>query len=747
MDFLFWEANKKMSEKLRRCVPTIKLIGGTGTGKTEIAIAFAEPRAQEILKRCVGTTNSTLCEKLFVYTDDEKKKDELIVAVEKKRDLLERGKFVETLVNALARVVIEDGKTQSAVRDEIKQKIEQYLIEEINETSNKKTVYGFLKETKKHEIAEKIAEICTRDTYKYFRCFFEIYHTTKNSMTEMEVKGSSKKFLYAIKMNVEKSLDLMEQSFKKEIWERWDEINNELNSIFLQYFEEDGNNLYVKKINLNEQNDIDKSFVECMFTSNSLWNGEKLSLEIFCEKIYIHVPCRKDICTNKKATQEFRHTLKKNMEFGILDTCGLKNSASKEMYLNEMVYQGEADALVFVMPMMGDTNAEELYELYCDILSRYKKRIPIYILCNKVDLYLEDRMGEKLVEIDEEFIEKEGRKEEIEWQIEQEIKNRRDKLKEQLKNIQNKARKDEEIEVYLCALGRGFKGSRVEKLISDYDIDNVLISIIEKVNSRLENEKVDQKICVSKDIDVKINRVRLKKEIHNHIHEIAIDKKVFVPGVININSNLGVIPDKENYKLFRERLKYGDGYNANMCEAYYYKCGSFSVDFPANLRNFCSNVYEIVQNVVEVKGRNIFLGYDDYEKFIKKISDNIEAKKFVRILLYDDALYEAEKNNFSDAKKFYVFLRNSKSYFTKEEIEEEKFVDAMESVITEAIWKISERDCEVRINFVEEDYRNRRENDCEERINFVEVMENGDNEWVEKWLEERRKGGSIFRKN
>ena len=38
----------------------IKLIGGTGDGKTEFSVVFAEPRARKILIKCVGKTNSTV---------------------------------------------------------------------------------------------------------------------------------------------------------------------------------------------------------------------------------------------------------------------------------------------------------------------------------------------------------------------------------------------------------------------------------------------------------------------------------------------------------------------------------------------------------------------------------------------------------------------------------------------------------------------------------------------------------------
>lgn len=686
-----------MLEYFNPYVPTIKLIGGTGTGKTEIAIAFAEPRAREVLKRCVGTTNSTLCEKLFVYTDDPKKKDEIVVAVEKNKDLLEREKFVEILVNALAKVVIENGKAQVLKVEENKEKIKQYFIEEIDKICNKRTVLGVLNEDPKKDIAEKIAKICIDDSYGYCQHFFEIYYETKNNMTEIETKGNSEKFLYAIQVEIEKSLDLMEKEFKERIWKCWEEINKWLNNIFDEYFEEGTDNLYVKKINLEKQDKKDKHFIDHMFTSNDVWEGEGLSLEIFCNKIYIHVPLRTDISSIKK-NEGFCNTLREKTQFGIQDTCGLKNCATKED-LNEIIYRGNTEALVFVMPMIGDANAEEFYELYCSALSKYKRRIPIFIVCNKADLYIEDRIGNKLLDIEpllEQLIDEKTI--EIEHQIKQKIDEKTKQLKEEINKIKNTSRKDE-IEVYPCVLARSSRGSRAEKIINDYNIENVLEKIIENVDCYLQ-EISNNKILIKKDItiddmnkNIEINKVKLQKEIHKRINEITTQKKVFSPGMLNINWNMGGIPDTESYKLLKKRLKYGEGYTSNMCEAYYYKCKSFSVDFTANLHNFCDGIHEIIKSVVELDKNNVFCVEDGYEKFLKKISDNIENKRFVSILLYDGALYEAEKNNFSSEKKFRIFLMKSKSHFVKEEIDEGKFCDALEKVIREAVQRTLEMNC------------------------------------------------------
>ena len=66
---------------------------------------------------------------------------------------------------------------------------------------------------------------------------------------------------------------------------------------------------------------------------------------------------------------------------------------------------------------------------------------------------------------------------------------------------------------------------------------------------------------------------------------------------------------------------------------------------------------------------------------------NVDAKKFVSILLYDHALHDAELTGFGFGTYFSGFLKNSMPYFYKGMIDEKQYTDALELVIKEAIKK------------------------------------------------------------
>ena len=91
----------------------IKLIGGTGDGKTEFSVVFAEPKARKILIKCVGKTNSTVRERMLVYTTALNGK--VIVAASISEEILERKVFSEMVITAIAKVVRLNGKVVASM--------------------------------------------------------------------------------------------------------------------------------------------------------------------------------------------------------------------------------------------------------------------------------------------------------------------------------------------------------------------------------------------------------------------------------------------------------------------------------------------------------------------------------------------------------------------------------------------------------------------------------------------------------
>lgn len=671
----------------------IKLIGGTGDGKTEFSVVFAEPRARKILIKCVGKTNSTVRERMLVYTTALNGK--VIVAASISVEILERKVFSEMVITAIAKVVRLNGKVVASMVGKAESDFEEELFSQLSERNNTCAVFNFLTEQQKKEFVEKIVGVYRK--FHFSEHDYEIYNATKNNMSEKEAKENSNKFLGALKIEVERIISLIDKDFTNELLEICEETNEILRDKFFEYFNEENiseDGLYYKEISL-EETEEDNRFIGAMFTSNNLQAGERLSLEVLCGQIFIYTPMNKavrDIIANDKNASQVFIDEHGEYTFGILDTRGLYHTGvvndDNADYLNELIYQGDTDAVAMVVPLQGDTNEKKIYELYRKLLEAYKKQTPLFMVNNKVDLYIDALRKDDF--IDDPFsvsmdVANEMSADEIIEQVNKRVK----ELQGELQEAQNKARRNLEIVALPCYLKRD-EGMKHEEVVRKYNIVNVVKSILLQTAEFLVRTSVKIPITLlgEEDVDVEINRDELIKCVRAHILESETDKKVFEPGSKNIGDNMGICPHGNSYNALKRRLRYGDGYSCKIEENYYINCKSFTIDFTGNLRNFISENFishTVHMTMKLVNGR--FPGQKEDELFWKQIARNVDAKKFVSILLYDKAMRDAELTGFGFGTYFRGFLNNSIPYFYKGMIDENQYVDALEKVLKDAVKK------------------------------------------------------------
>lgn len=671
----------------------IKLIGGTGDGKTEFSVVFAEPRARKILIKCVGKTNSTVRERMLVYTTALNGK--VIVAASISEEILERKVFSEMIITAIAKVVRLNGKVVASMVGKAESDFEEELFSQLSERNNTCAVFNFLTEQQKKEFVEKIVGVYRK--FHFSEHDYEIYNATKNNMSEKEAKENSNKFLGALKIEVERIISLIDKDFTNELLEICEETNEILRDKFFEYFNEENiseDGLYYKEISL-EETEEDNRFIEAMFTSNNLQAGERLSLEVLCGQIFIYTPMNKavrDIIANDKNASQVFIDEHGEYTFGILDTRGLYHTGvvndDNADYLNELIYQGDTDAVAMVVPLQGDTNEKKIYELYRKLLEAYKKQTPLFMVNNKVDLYIDALRKDDF--IDDPFsvsmdVANEMSADEIIEQVNKRVK----ELQGELQEAQNKARRNLEIVALPCYLKRD-EGMKHEEVVRKYNIVNVVKSILLQTAEFLVRTSVKIPITLlgEEDVDVEINQDELFKCVRAHILESETDKKVFEPGSKNIGDNMGICPHGNSYNALKRRLRYGDGYSCKIEENYYINCKSFTIDFTGNLRNFISENFishTVHMTMKLVNGR--FPGQKEEELFWKQVARNVDAKKFVSILLYDKAMRDAELTGFGFGTYFRGFLNNSIPYFYKGMIDENQYVDALEKVLKDAVKK------------------------------------------------------------
>jgi len=669
-------------------VHVLKLTGGTGDGKTEIATVFASKEARTVLLKGVGRTNSTLKERLLVYSEDYT--DKLLVAVKLNTEPYDKLSLSDLFVSSVAKVVRSQGKVVASIAGRDEEELEKYLIQEMQAKNNAKAVLSFLTEEQKTKMVSDLVDIY--HGYHMSEYNYEIYNSVRNNLPEGEAKDNSTKFLSALKYEVERMIDMQGEKLRESLWNVLAGINQWLHEVFFEYFSkrdisEDG--YYYKEIYLANP---DETFIDAMFTANDIQNGQRLSLEVFCNDIVIYIPVSRAITkiirSNGKTNAIFKDNRDK-VAFGIFDTRGLFHAENTEDdnadYLSDLLYQGDADALLMVVPLFGDSNEKKIQELYKTAFATYSKQIPAFMIHNKVDLFVDsirkDNYMDDPLSMDMELGQELSCKEII-----RAISAREQELREEIQNAQTKSRQNLKIKSLSCYLKRD--GSMLEEIVKRYNISNVIMTIFSDTADYLEKSAV--KILVKTDrpeseVVVRIDKERLAEIVHEYLLKDVTNKKVFAPGLADLALSIGKTPHGNSYNALRRRLKYGDGYTCNIDESYYYNCKSFSINFTANLRNFVSTemVKKIVKETMKLSG-GYFTKDKDEEEFYSIVEGRIFPKRFVGQMLYQKAMLCAEQEAVGFMARFQKFLKYSQRFFDSGNLDEQAYVDAMYHVVYEA---------------------------------------------------------------
>lgn len=666
----------------------LELLGGTGNGKTEVGTVPADQKARKILIEGVGSTNSTLTERLMVFTTEYS--DKIVVAVKHDENAFSRNLFTEIISKAIAKVVKDLGKVVDTIVGKDEEILEEALKEQLSKRNNVKAILSLLTEEQKYAFVNDIVDLYHR--YDLHQYNYNIYNTVKNEMAEVEVKENSKKFMSAIQQEVERTMDLQSDSFKQDLWNIWESLNGDLGKVFFAHFDEQkisSDGYYYKEIMLDAP---DTDFINAMFTANNIQAGQRLSLEVLCSEIVIYVPMNKVfsklIEDNPLTSKVFRDS-NNNIVFATLDTRGLYHSDNTDDenvdYCSELLYKGDVDAIAMVVPLEGDTNEKKIGELYRDALKNFNKQIPVFMIHNKLDLFVASL--QKMDFDDPLSVDAFDEKEFTETDLCESIADRMMELNEDLKAAQVKAKKRMPIKSLACYLKRdaSFPAAFVKK----YNVLETYRIILEDMAKSLEESAYKIKF-EPKEGEIPtpvVDRKRLAELIHVHVTDNSTDKKVFTPGMSDIALSLGKTPHGNAYNALRRRLKNGDGYTSNIDEAYFYNCKSFSVNFTANLRNFASPefIHSVVFQALRIEGVKRTQEAD--EKYMKTVETYVNPKELVSLLLFYKAIQDAEKEAFSFKSKFQNFLQNSMLYFNLTKIDEETYAAAVEQIILEAAQK------------------------------------------------------------
>ena len=176
--------------------------------------------------------------------------------------------------------------------------------------------------------------------------------------------------------------------------------------------------------------------------------------------------------------------------------------------------------------------------------------------------------------------------------------------------------------------------------------------------------------------------------MEKHLRSLETGKKVYNPGLEDLRKSIGITPHGNAYNALRRRLWNGDSYRSDIDESYFVNCKSFSVNFPANLRNFLTKdlCEQLVRTAIVLEG-GYFKTQKDGERFEDMVLQYIDSRLLVRKLLFQKAIVNSERVSISFHERFKNFLNNSMDYFDQTQISQEDYLEAVKEIVFEAVEK------------------------------------------------------------
>lgn len=690
------------TENLAPHVREIDLIGATSSGKSLFASYLAKPAAQKILSRCVGETNSTIINRLLVFTTDEKQVGKLTVAVKRNSTAFPPSNFQEILVSAVARVIQKfKGANLEQDQDTAVEGMREALEKELVKGNNLRAVLSLLTEKERHAFIEDLA-----GWYKdvqLWEAHSNIYHSAKNQLDQKSAKNSSA-LLKKIKTAVREWLDRCVQNQKDALENIYTATNEKLSQRFFAVFNKhcrSADGYYYHELDLQAP---DEAFCQQFFTANNLRGTEALSFEVLCSEIVLYIPMSDSIADmirrNSEAAQIFSDP-RGNLLFGLRDTQGLfhadRSDDDNAEYCSELVYKSIADAILIASPLWGDTNGKKSQELYRQTLQGYQKDTPIFLIHNKLDL-LVDVIIENNSQFDPLTGQSAGTATEglTLQEIDEAIRNRVEELERDFRAIQRKNGKKLNIFTTCCFL-KGLNSALSPDvqvgLTQKYSLARSYECIFTNLGQslKLNADKLTFEIDPNEEQIPLVDVAKLRSCLHAHLISPGTDKLVFSPGEQNLQDHNGITPHGNSYHALGRRLRNGDGFKSEISESYYYNCKNIEITFPANIKNLLAPqfLHGVIHQSLTLEG-GTFANASDREKFLEKVEKQLLSDRFknewIRKLLYDGAFTKASNSMsfFSFQQQFAAFLDYCQPLLTSTKLNEDAYAMVLTALIEEA---------------------------------------------------------------
>lgn len=654
---------------------TALLNAPTASGKTMLTAQFTTEQAAKIIRLSVGEGSSTIINRHLVFTNEID--NHIIVSVKPKSPYVSLSDYTYLVTSRLAGRISSNHKRLNIIDiSDLEAQVEKDLQLVFNNTINTKAQYSLTSEKTRSEAVN----LLYKPLAKFLKTKgFEIYNHASNSLDANEAKKSSKKLKEAID---DKLLLFIESDpeIKEVLLKVYLQLNDSLDQYFHSFFAKSSRSMddyYFYIIDVNAPS-LHKDFILAFFSNNNVQQGKKLSLEVLCDEIVIHLPMSNTVLEALQADKEKNpvRSVYENFNgyfnFTLIDTQGLYHDSADENTeqerLENMLYRARYDALICLTPMHGNPNGTKFEIQLSQELLKFNKGVPVILLCNKADEYADSLQKDPtLSSFDDLFGDGEvGITKAIHEAVMERAKQQTLSIKEALDH-----RKQGNAYILPAMFKEPVSMQDKESLNPLYGVDAVVSKIIEVISKNQESTGNFIKFRLSDEFSwtkqpYEVNTSKLLKCLEGIWDDTEIKKKVIDPAIENISLNQGRRPQGNGFNALLRRLKIGEGWDSNIDLSYYKNYDSFHIRYPANLANLPSALVLAQLSVSTVDYNGVFESEADKKRFITEVIRQFVSEDFTADLLYYQILSDIMKTAYTRQSIFDGLLSQSLKLFQLE---------------------------------------------------------------------------------
>ncbi|QEH69365.1 hypothetical protein [Cellulosilyticum sp. WCF-2] len=677
------------------------LLGVSGTGKTSYQNIYIAPWARKYFKGLIGEANSTIVNKVIVYTSRLQK--DMIFIIEPKKLVINQFKFLAYIANNLVKLAKKAADTpKNYTADAMKQELEAGLKVIWNTISGMFAGIFLLDTAIRQEYFNRILDVC-------FKLNFEdIKQIGIEAQQGCVDKAGADIIRTAIHTEITMYLDNQCSSIKNDLITICSDINEQLKSHFEVCFNSYTKNdsFYYIAIPTDEalQTSMHKNFIDLFFKAND--TKDTVSLEVLCETITIYVPLDPTIKNLIESDQDLLNKMRDrngDIEFAFEDTKGIYHNddgdSDASQNLSDYMKEFTGTGYIFINPVIESEMSKKIKKLFNEIASTFVRNKPLAVVMPKVDLGI-DSIRKNLQEQNEDPFSMSNITP---------VKLDGIKAREIIEDKSNICR-DEILQalnpkgLQLCGVFPVYlkpDDQLPEEIASTYHPYFQAVALLKAFYEQVY--KPNEFVYVT--LDTNANDITFSIDIKNLngiMHDLLNNEPKYTSTVHNlilknISENVGITPNGNGYNALRRHLEKGEGWESSINEWYFITCKSFNIQYPNYLYAIIKNYILVPSMLDRIVSQVIVIGggiLDDKaeEQFKKLLSRYLKyyTKQFVKNIVYDNVLIPSDNKypsfNYRDA--FKGFLLESTNVFTNLQLCENIYSSSAYTQLNKAISSI-----------------------------------------------------------